>query len=156
MTKAKIENEDVLTKSRILDYKDEAQALVEQYERANKESKNGVYNYGTMDKVILKLWEKDENFITIGMNQNAGTIRVYGVFGHVTEDGIVYVDPSHKTVTKDLGDIKGTTVARFTESLCDVIYERINEGPEDLKRIMINSCASYLTKIKHQAEKYSA
>jgi len=139
-------------KSRLLEVIGEARELVRRYDAENAKSPRTRYDYGSVDAVALRLLEQQEGFITVGVTLRGNNVNVHGHRGYLAASGVLIADS--QTVTYRLEDFRGTTVARFAHSLCDVLVQRATNGNPDLKELIQSNIAAYAKRTQEEVKQY--
>ena len=142
-----------LNKDRVLGLLDEARTRIEYYQRENEEHPKKVYLPGSVDQVALRLLEDQEGFVAVGVHFRGNNVNLHGRVGHLHPSGVMYVEPI--TVTYVLKDCRGTTVARFIDSICDVVSGRALNGNPDVRAIMMDGAVASAKKTKGYVAGYT-
>src|SRR3989338_5906577 len=122
-------NEEHLDKEKLLRLLDEAKELKVFYH------KGGFFDYGSIDEIALRLLERRETFVTIGIKARGNQAKIYGRICYPGSENFIATDS--QTMEYVLDGIKGTTIARFVYTICEVVTRRVNNGNEELRAIMI-------------------
>ncbi len=143
-------NEMHLDKEKLLELLDESKELKALYDTANR---NGApYNYGSVDEIALRLLERREFFVTIGIKAHHKSAKIYGRVCYPGSDGFIVTDG--QTVEYVLDGIQGTTIARFVRSICDIINHRVNNGNPEQKEMMIFNAKAYSNRTREHIAPY--
>ena len=143
-----------LDKERLLEFIETAKELAGYYDAENGKSPRTPYHYGSVDAIALRLFEQSEGFVAIGITLRGNNVNIHGRRGYLSADGILAVTPN--TITYALEDFKGTTVARFVTSLCDVLTTRATNGHIELREIMVPKVLGYARRTREEVRRYTS
>lgn len=133
----------------------EAKALVALYDEGNRKNPHNFYNYGSIDKVMLRLLEDRKGFITIGIKLYGDDIKILGRVGHLSADGR-FLFAENQTVEYRLKDFEGgTTVSTFAKSISEIVGERHDSGIPELREIMLPNAKAYAARTRQETSPYS-
>ncbi len=143
-----------LDKETLIEYLTIARELTELYDKENSKTKNpdDWYPHGGVDAVALRLIEQEHGIVPVNIKLRQGDVNLMVRTGYLSTCGIVYVEPVTETVI--LKDFTGTTMARFVDRICDIIYERATNGNKELRDIMVPNVASYAARTKREVQPY--
>ncbi len=143
-----------IDKEILLEYLLEARQLVRLYDNENRKTanKDEKYIHGGVDAVALRLLEKGLGIVPANIKLRHGDVNLLVHNGYISDCGIIYTVPETQTII--LKDFTGTTMARFVNSLCDLLYERATNGNEELRAVMVPNIASYATRTKREVQRY--
>ncbi len=141
-------NTSRLYKQDIVDLLEEARALIPFYEKENRIHPETEYRYGTVDEVALDLLERRRGVFVTGIKLNSGNITIHAQAGRVSSGKLVWSEST--TFTYVLEAFTGTTVARFTYSLCDILTRRATNGDNYLKGKMMGNVSAYSARVRQE------
>ncbi|NQU98709.1 hypothetical protein HQ533_04535 [Candidatus Woesearchaeota archaeon] len=81
-------NSDVhLSKKKVLELLKDASHLRELYAQENRRSSGQPYDYGSIDNIALRLFERQEGIIIIDIRLSKSNLKIHGQIGRVEENG---------------------------------------------------------------------
>ena len=136
-------------KDEILQLLQQTQEIIPFYERSGF---NFRAYYPAVDQLALRLFEQREGVIVNGVTLRGDNINVHCVVGSLsTYDTELWVGTETRTYV--LENFRATTVARFAESICDVLTRRANNG---LSGVMMDpNVGSYVTRTRKEVRPYA-
>ena len=127
-----------------------------QYRKKTKDSSLTTYwgeSFNSADEMALRLLERREGIIVIGVTPRQNNIKLRGTVGMVQNDGTVFSgNDTLDIVLTDFAD--STTVSRFGLAVCDMVEHRANNGNAPLKAIMMPNAAGYARQTRDEINKY--
>jgi len=115
--------ENYLEKQNILKLLEEARELREAYDAENKRNPQGFYKHGSVDNIAIRLMERRDGIFFTGIKLHGEDAVLYAHEGSVADSGeLLFNLPGSEVYT--VANFRGTTVARFILTLCEVIESR--------------------------------
>jgi len=126
----------------------EAKKLIPYYEKC------GYKDYGSADEVALKSIEKDYDLFITAIKLNGNDITLHAREGRLSHsDSLQWLGPDNYTMILQ-GFRNGTTVSRFTETVCDVLEKRA-KNPE-LSPYMMGNLGAYTNRTKREVQPHAS
>ncbi|MBI2101133.1 hypothetical protein HYT53_00815 [Candidatus Woesearchaeota archaeon] len=146
--------DNVINRDELKTFLEEARILKRLYDEENQRNPASFWNYGSVDKIMLRLIEDEKGFVAIGIKLHGDDIKVVGRFGHLSpNEQILYVE--NGTIEYLLKDFEGSTVSKFATSLSRIVDHRYDHGIPELKAIMLPNAKAFSARTRQEASSYS-